>query len=116
MPTSYEVMKHKWKREVAKMRDLISDTIRLSKDKAFHQAHCIGKKVRISKLSSAKILSDRKAIETRVKTARVAQIRRDLQTATESSRAKLMLKRISSANQIRTESRMRISSNNFNIA
>ena len=106
-------MKQKWQEEVAKMRRMISDSVKSSKDKAAHHVFNIAKRVKIERITSAKLISDRKTKEIRIKTAKVESLRKRLKTGTQTSREKLILQRISSANKIRCDSKMRLTSSKF---
>ncbi|OMJ88396.1 hypothetical protein SteCoe_9719 [Stentor coeruleus] len=110
MPTSYEKMKFTWRKEVESKRKKQKINIKISREKITHRASFNANQMRLSRETSARIINDRISRELHKKVAMASQIKRVLATGAQSSRAKLLLNRISSANQVRSQSRMRYQS------
>lgn len=110
MPTSYERMKFTWRKQVESKRRNQQINIKISREKVTHRASFNANRMRLSRENSARVINERISRELYKKVALASQMKRMLATGAQSSRAKLLLNRISSANQVRSESRMRYQS------
>lgn len=108
MPTYYESVKLQVKEKILNSRKQLFFGIKKNRLHHFQNASRAALEIKKQKLSDMNFLHQIKDKEVRIKTARAKKMRDKLCTAVKSSRENLLLRRVSSAKEIRSMSRARL--------